>query len=117
MLASLGQSITAPRFHETDEWFDKQKGYLDSLEVQLRGLVKSLDQVARQRTELAIAAGEFAQTIHDLASSDVGLGQQLAGALAGLAVVERKAQELQEKQSNEDTLTIMATGKSTIKTC
>lgn len=109
VLASLGQSITGPRFHETDEWFDKQKGYLDSLEVQLRGLVKSIDQVAKQRAELAAAAGEFAQTIQELASSDVGLGQQLAGALAGLAVVQRKAQELQEKQANEDTLTIMAT--------
>ncbi|GJE91193.1 Vps5-domain-containing protein [Phanerochaete sordida] len=109
VLASLGQSITGPRFHETDEWFDKQKGYLDSLEVQLRGLVKSIDLVAKQRADLAAAAGEFAQTIQDLASSDVGLGQQLAGALAGLAVVERKAQDLQEKQANEDTLTIMST--------
>lgn len=114
MLASLGQSITGPRFHETDEWFDKQKGYLDSLEVQLRGLVKSIDLVAKQRADLAAAAGEFAQTIQDLASSDVGLGQQLTGALAGLAVVERKAQDLQEKQANEDTLTIMSTGKLTL---
>ena len=112
VLASLGQSITGPRFYETDEWFDKQKGYLDSLEIQLRGLVKSIDQVAKQRAELAIAAGEFAQTIQELASSDAGLGQQLAVAFAGLAAVERKAQELQEKQSNEDTLTIMATGTS-----
>ena len=60
--------------------------------------------------ELSAAAGEFAQAIADLSQSDVGLGSQLASALAGLAAVERKAQELQEKQSNEDTLTIMATG-------
>lgn len=61
--------------------------------------------------ELALAAGEFAQTIADLSTSDVGLGVQLAGALVGLAAVERKAQELQDKQANEDTLTIMSTGK------
>ena len=60
--------------------------------------------------ELATAAGEFAQTIADLSASHEGLGPQLAGALAGLANVERKVQELQDKQSNEDTLTIMATG-------
>lgn len=116
VLASLGQSITGPRFYETDEWFDKQKNYLDSLEVQLRGLVKSIDQVAKQRADLSVAAGEFAQTIQDLASSDVGLGPQLAGALAGLAAVERKAHELQEKQSNEDTLTMMATGMLAVET-
>lgn len=60
--------------------------------------------------ELAVAAGEFAQTIAELSTSDAGLGAQLAGALSGLAAVERKAQELQDKQSTEDTLTIMATG-------
>ena len=49
-MATLGQSIAGPRFYETDEWFDKQKGYLDSLEVQLRGLVKSIDLVSKQRT-------------------------------------------------------------------
>lgn len=48
-MATLRQSITGPRFYETDEWFDKQKGYLDSLELQLRGLVKSIDQVSKQR--------------------------------------------------------------------
>lgn len=60
---------------------------------------------------MALAAGEFAQTIADLSTSDVGLGVQLAGALVGLAAVERKAQELQDKQANEDTLTIMSTGE------
>ena len=126
-MATLGQTITGPRFYETDEWFDKQKGYLDSLELQLRGLVKSIDLVSKQRAgkpivypgvvlasdpglELAAAAGEFAQAVGDLAQSDAGLGMQLASALAGLAAVERKSQELQDKQSSEDTLTIMATG-------
>jgi sorting nexin-1/2 len=101
---------------------------LDSLETQLRGLVKSIDQVSKQRAgmrlflnyqyteltmivEMAIAAGEFAQTIADLSASNEGLGVQLAGALAGLATVERKAQELQDKQSVDDTMTIMSTGK------
>ena len=48
-MASLGQSITGPRFYETDEWFDKQKTYLDSLEIQLKGLVKAIDSVSKQR--------------------------------------------------------------------
>lgn len=68
IMASLGQSIAGPRFHETDEvpehdslhlissaniviqWFDHKKSYLDSLETQLRGLVKAIDTVAKQRS-------------------------------------------------------------------
>ena len=59
LMASLGQSITGPRFYETDEWFDKQKGYLDSLETQLRGLVKSIDQVSKQRMGMCIVRYDF----------------------------------------------------------
>jgi sorting nexin-1/2 len=68
-MASIGQSIAGPRFHETDEvrcgqacfyyfslidfskkWFDRQKAYLDSLESQLRGLVKAIELVAKHRS-------------------------------------------------------------------
>ena len=31
------------------QWFDRKKAYLDSLETQLRGLVKAIDTVAKQR--------------------------------------------------------------------
>ncbi|KAF7794252.1 hypothetical protein EIP86_005385 [Pleurotus ostreatoroseus] len=110
LMATIGQSIAGPRFYESDEWFDKQKTYLDSLELQLRGLVKSIDLVSKQRIELAVAAGEFAQAVAELSSSEDGLGQQLSSALQGLAAVERKAQEMQDKQAEADTFTIMATG-------
>ena len=66
-MATIGQSIAGPRFYESDEvgltyqlrcnpysyppqWFDRQKAYLDSLETQLRGLVKAIDVVSKQRT-------------------------------------------------------------------
>lgn len=55
LMASLGHSITGPRFYETDEWFDKQKSYLDSLEIQLRGLVKSIDQVSKHRAGMQLS--------------------------------------------------------------
>ena len=61
---------------------------------------------------MALSAGEFSQAVADLASSDIGLGPQLANALAGLGAVERKVQELQDKQAEEDTLTIMSTGEA-----
>jgi hypothetical protein len=31
------------------KWFDKQRSYLDNMESQLRGLVKAVELVAKQR--------------------------------------------------------------------
>ncbi|KAH9479365.1 Vacuolar protein sorting-associated protein vps5 [Psilocybe cubensis] len=107
LIASIGQSITGPRFYETDEWFDRQKVYLDGLESQLRGLVKSIELVSKHRVELATATGEFAQNVTELSESDVG--KQLAHSLAGLADIERAAQDLQSAQAEHDLTTLMAT--------
>ncbi|KAF6761621.1 protein transporter [Ephemerocybe angulata] len=107
LIASIGASLTGPRFNETDEWFDRQKAYLDSLESQLRGLVRSIETVAKHRQELSLTIGEFAQAVGDLSASDVG--KQLSVALGELAEVERKAQDLQSTQSEEDCSTLMAT--------
>jgi hypothetical protein len=58
--------------------------------------------------ELSLATGEFAQMVGDLSTSDVG--KQLSLSFAGLAEVERTAQDLQNTQSEQDIATIMNTG-------
>jgi len=107
LMASIGQSITGPRFVEVDEWFDRQKVHLEILESQLRGLVKAIEAVAKQRSELANAVGEFAQTIGDLASSD--LGKSLSHSLEELAELERKAQQVESAQARADQATLLST--------
>lgn len=68
-MASIGHSITGPRFVETDEvlfqlrvtlsrlrlsqWFDRQKAHLEVLESQLRGLVKAIEIVSKHRSGLS----------------------------------------------------------------
>ncbi|KAJ8586745.1 Vps5-domain-containing protein [Rhizopogon salebrosus TDB-379] len=107
LMASIGQTLAGPRFHETDEWFDKQRAYLDGLESQLRGLVKSIEVVAKQRAELAVATGEFATAIADLSLSDIG--KQLQQSLDAMADVERMTEEFQNIQSQQDIMTLLAT--------
>ncbi|KAI0272519.1 Vps5 C terminal like-domain-containing protein [Gloeopeniophorella convolvens] len=107
LMASIGQSITGPRFIETDEWFDRQKAHLDILESQLRGLVKAIDVVSRHRNELAVAVGDFAQAISDLAASD--LGKSLSHSLGALEELERKAQESESAQARADQATLLST--------
>jgi len=107
LMASIGQSITGPRFVETDEWFDRQKAHLEILESQLRGLVKAIEIVSRQRNELATAVGEFAQTVSELATSD--LGKSLSHSLEALSELERKAQETESAQARADQATLLST--------
>lgn len=91
----------------SSQWFDRQKGYLDSLEIQLKGLVRAIELVARQRSDLSAAIGELVQHVGDLASSDIG--QQLAQSLSGLAEVEKKSRDLQVIQSEQDMVTLLGT--------
>ncbi|KAI6041276.1 Vps5 C terminal like-domain-containing protein, partial [Pisolithus marmoratus] len=107
LMASIGQTLTGPRFHETDEWFEKQRAYLDGLESQLRGLVKSIDIVAKQRAELSAATNEFATTVSELSTSE--LGPQLKRSLAALADVKHVVAEAQNAQSQQDVITLMST--------
>jgi sorting nexin-1/2 len=57
-----------------------------------------------------MAIAEFAHNVTELSSSDVG--KQLAHSLAGLAEVQRKAQDLQSLQSEQDVVTLLSTGKN-----
>lgn len=70
--------------------------------------MKAIELVAKQRSELASARGEFAQAVEDLSACDIE--KQLANSLSAMADVERKAQELQSTQSEQDVVTLMSTG-------
>ncbi|CCO31857.1 Sorting nexin-1 OS=Pongo abelii GN=SNX1 PE=2 SV=1 [Rhizoctonia solani AG-1 IB] len=98
-------SITGPKFYETDEWFDTKRSYIDALESQLRGLAKSVDTVSKNQAEVAVATGEFAETLVVLSNSD--LSKQLSQSLATLADVQKKARKLEEEQSQDDIILLM----------
>ena len=66
-MSSIGQAVAGPRFYEMDDvrsilftqickilyalkWFDKKRTYLDSLESQLKGMVKAVEAVSKQRS-------------------------------------------------------------------
>ncbi|KAG8934004.1 Vacuolar protein sorting-associated protein 5, partial [Tulasnella sp. 408] len=110
LLASFG-SLTAPKFYEIDDWFDNKRAYLDALESQLKGLVKAMDIVSKQRNDLAlefaVTVSEFADTIAALSLSD--LSKQLTQSLSSLAEVERLYKDMQETQGKDDIITIMGT--------
>ena len=51
MEKTISNAATSPftKFVEVDEWFESKKNQLDALEAQLKGLLKSVEGVVKQR--------------------------------------------------------------------
>jgi sorting nexin-1/2 len=70
----------------------------------LRSLEKAVETVVFQRRTLAEACGEFSVSLHSLAA--VELSPALSGPLDGLSDLQQRIQELYERQSQQDVLTL-----------
>lgn len=88
------------KFQEYDEWFDQQKAYLDALEAQLKGMVKSINALAQSRKELADSIALASHSLLMLSGSS--LSRSLSACFAGLGDLQRRAQELEDVQSDSD---------------
>ena len=105
MFSAIGfGSSTSGKFIEHDDWFHDRKIYLDALEIQLKGLLKSIDSVVTQRKALAEAAGDFSASLHALAA--VELSPSLSAPLVGLSDLQLRIRELYERQAQQDVLTL-----------
>ncbi|CAG8556066.1 17613_t:CDS:10, partial [Acaulospora colombiana] len=107
LLSMFSSTITGTKFYETDEWFETKKAYLDGLENQLKGLVRSMEAVAKQRAESSQALSELAETLEAVSTADIS--KQLSNAFSHLATVQRKAKELQDEQAQQDVITFAGT--------
>nr|AOR51868.1 membrane coat complex retromer subunit VPS5/SNX1 [Phaffia rhodozyma] len=112
-LATLTSGLAGPKFHERDEWFDDKKSVLETLESQLKALVKSIELVSKQRLDMATAVSEFADTVSGLAVCD--LSQQLSHALERFADIGRRVRDLQEENAKGDVVTFMTTSDEYIR--
>ncbi|PWZ03599.1 Vps5-domain-containing protein [Testicularia cyperi] len=93
-------ALSAYRFEETDEWFNEQKVYLDSLENALKGLVKSISGLSNQRKTMVAAIQQLSEVLLTLSGSS--LSRALSTCFAGLAEVNRRIWELEDAQAEAD---------------
>lgn len=68
-----------------------------------------METVAKQRAELSLALGEFAEAIEALSGADIS--SQLASTLQNLGAVQNKARKLQDDQAQQDAVTFAGTGE------
>ncbi|KAG2231950.1 hypothetical protein INT48_005665 [Thamnidium elegans] len=109
-MRSFGETIsnaaTSPftKFVEVDEWFESKKNQLDALEAQLKGLLKSVEGVVKQRKELGSATSDFGESMFPLASAE--LNRTLSTHLMVLGEIQKKMKELHEQQAQYDIITL-----------
>ncbi|KAJ9115493.1 hypothetical protein QFC22_005251 [Naganishia vaughanmartiniae] len=107
LLASLGGSIGGPRFIEKDDWFEQKKAFLDSLESQMKGLIKSVEAASKHRLDLATTIADFSGTITALSESD--LSMDLSQALQRFAGLINREKEREEGQAKMDVVKLLST--------
>ncbi|KAH7033081.1 Vps5 C terminal like-domain-containing protein [Microdochium trichocladiopsis] len=104
VLGSLGISMgSSNKFVEQDDWFHDRRVYLDALENQLKGLMKSMDSMVMQRRAMAEAAGDFSSSLHAL--STVELSPTLSGPLEALSDLQLTIRDIYDRQAQQDVLT------------
>ncbi|KAI9320720.1 Vps5 C terminal like-domain-containing protein [Dichotomocladium elegans] len=110
LMRSFGETITnaatSPfsKFVEVDEWFASKRSQLDGLENQLKGLLKSVEGVVKQRKDLGGAIAEFGESMIPLASAE--LDRDLSTHLIVLADIQKRMKEIHEQQAHHDVLTL-----------
>ncbi|TPX49551.1 hypothetical protein SeMB42_g02583 [Synchytrium endobioticum] len=112
LFGRLGQSLTIPtpsfgKVVEVDQWFETKKAQIDTLEAQLKALLKALDGLVKQRRDLALAIAEFGDSM--LALAQIEVSKPLAFHLTTLGETHKRIQEIHEKQAKQDIQSVVAT--------
>lgn len=100
-------TYSADTNHSCLQWFLDRRVYLDTLEGQLRSLLKSIDSAIAQRKSLSEASHEFSISLDAL--SQVELSPLLTGPLASLADIQLRIRDLYARQAQQDALTLSNT--------
>ncbi|KAI9256558.1 Vps5 C terminal like-domain-containing protein [Phascolomyces articulosus] len=110
LMRSFGETISNAasnpfsKFVEVDEWFASKRTQLETLENQLKALLKSVEGVVKQRKELGGSIADFGESMIPLASAELDRG--LSTHLMVLADVQKRMKELHEQQAHHDVLTL-----------
>ncbi|CDS12184.1 hypothetical protein LRAMOSA04379 [Lichtheimia ramosa] len=115
LMRSFGETISNAasnpfsKFVEVDEWFASKRSQLEALENQLKGLLKSVESVVKQRKgrlseNLGGAIADFGESMIPLASAE--LDRDLSTHLIVLADIQKRMKELHEQQAHHDVLSL-----------
>lgn len=102
LISRVGDSVSkiTTKMDEADPWFEEKQQQIDNLDVQLRRLHASVENMVQQRRELSQSTGAFAKSAAMLGNCEEHTG--LSRALSKLAEVGERVEQLQGRQANHD---------------
>lgn len=86
-VSGLNSLLTSTR----QQWFEDKKSYVDTLESQLKSLVKAIESTSKHRIELVSATSDLQDAFTDLSECD--LATDLTTAIQRLAELTRREKE------------------------
>ncbi|KAJ1958132.1 Vacuolar protein sorting-associated protein vps5 [Dipsacomyces acuminosporus] len=96
----FGDGWGGAKYKEKDEWFAKRMQELDTVEEELRALLRALEYSQRQRRELSIAHGELGEAYLKMAGQE--LNKSLSNGLTDMGSLQQKLKVLQSRQGVAD---------------
>jgi len=93
-------TLSFSKIPESDEWFENKRAQLETLENQLKVLLKTVEGFIKQRRDLAAACNEFGEHAASLGSSE--FNKPLSSTLSKLGEVQKKINEFQITQATSD---------------
>ncbi|KAK9723287.1 Vacuolar protein sorting-associated protein vps5 [Basidiobolus ranarum] len=109
LMKAFGNVVSSgfSKFVETDEWFENKRAQIETLESQLKPLMKVFESFIKHRKELGGTHLEFGESIDTLANAEPN--QPLTDNLIALSKVQKRIKELQDKQATQDSFTFEST--------
>ncbi|RKO85941.1 Vps5 C terminal like-domain-containing protein, partial [Blyttiomyces helicus] len=98
---------------EIDPKFESRRAHIDALEVQLRAILKALEAFVKQRKELGVATGEFGESMLSLSKAEAN--RPVAENLAIFADIQKRIQEVHDKQAKHDVTYLASTVEEYIR--
>ncbi|KAJ3047655.1 Vacuolar protein sorting-associated protein 5 [Rhizophlyctis rosea] len=116
-MSVLGDAMSgggpSTKMQEFDPYFEKRRVHLDNLEAQLKGLLKALEGLIKERKDMGGAAFEFGESIEALAAAHSQ--SALAHNLTVLAGIQKKINDLNLKQAKHDINYLAATAEDYVR--
>lgn len=88
------------KMNESDTWFEEKQQHFENLDLQLRKLHGSVENLVYHRKELSVNTSQFSRSVGMLGTSEDHTA--LSRSLSQLAEVEEKVEQLQQQQADHD---------------
>jgi sorting nexin-1/2 len=99
-MSNATSSFTGGKTPEIDPWFETKRAYIEQLELQLKAVAKSIDNVIKYRDELAAGSEELGESCLTLATSE--LSKSVEANLIKFGEAQKKAKQVYADQACQD---------------